>query len=110
MRRYAPLSDLARLVIMSSRAHRCRYGCFFLVILLQHRGHVLPAGALSNRHVAALTAKPGSHWAKFSAQPAWLQFRFPKPADAASAEFRFEIDDRCERAARYNAHLAPPSA
>ena len=44
--------------------------------------------------IVALTAKPGTYWAKHTAQPAWIQFRFPKPNQAASAEFRFELDER----------------
>ena len=44
--------------------------------------------------MVSLLAKPGTYWAKISAQPAWVQFRFPKPAAAASAEFLFELDER----------------
>lgn len=44
--------------------------------------------------LVSLLAKPGTFWAKMSAQPAWVQFRFPKPVAAASAEFRFQMDER----------------
>ena len=37
----------------------------------------------NNRDGMVLVAgKPGMHWAKATAQPAWIQFRFPKPTAA----------------------------
>ena len=73
------------------------------------------ASSYNNRNDMTLVAsKPGTHWAKATAQPAWLQFRFPKPTASASAEFRFELDERyaptagggnpCSQAASNSAH------
>ena len=48
----------------------------------------------SREGMVLIGGKPGTHWAKATAQPAWIQFRFPKPTASASAEFRFEMDER----------------
>ena len=51
------------------------------------------ASVHNNREdIVALAAKPGGYSSKFDSQPAWIQLRFPKPAEAASAEFRFELE------------------
>jgi hypothetical protein len=48
----------------------------------------------SRDEMVLLAGKPGTHWARATAQPSYIQFRFPKPNASASAEFRFKMDER----------------
>jgi hypothetical protein len=47
-----------------------------------------------------LTQKHGTYHAKPTAQPGWVQFRFPKLAAAAAVTFRFGMDNRYRPFAR----------
>eukprot|EP00039_Didymoeca_costata_P030694 m.30897 g.30897 ORF g.30897 m.30897 type:complete len:1360 (+) comp8255_c0_seq1:208-4287(+) len=54
----------------------------------------------SRSNMAAILSKPGTHWTRMSAQPGWIQMRFPVPSGAEGVTFRFEMDNRYAPSAR----------